>query len=125
MTCCYPASPARCAATWRRRATRPRASKSARWCRSTCVSRGTSELGNRFGILAVLLPVGIEHPLERLMTVRQRMLELKTSYEPAVTLGLFAALGYLPKVVQDQLFDLLLSRGDRGDDQRAGSRPSR
>ena len=24
---------------------------------------------------------------------------------PTVTLGLFAALGYLPKIVQDQLFD--------------------
>ncbi len=71
---------------------------------------GDAELGNRFGIIGVLLPVGIEHPLERLMTVRQRMLELKTSYEPATTLGLFAALGYLPKVVQDQLFNLLLSR---------------
>lgn len=72
---------------------------------------GDTELGNRFGILAVLLPVGIEHPLERLIMVRQRMLELKTSYEPRVTLGLFAGLGYLPKVVQDQLFNLLLSRG--------------
>ena len=71
---------------------------------------GDVSLGNRFGILGVLLPVGIEHPLERLMTVRQRMLELKTSYEPRVSLGLFAALGYLPKVVQDQLFDLITSR---------------
>jgi WS/DGAT/MGAT family acyltransferase len=71
---------------------------------------GDLELGNRFGIIAVELPVGIEHPLERLTTVRERMLALKTSYEPGVTLGLFAALGYLPKVVQDRLFDLLLSR---------------
>ncbi len=71
---------------------------------------GDLELGNRFGIIAVELPVGIEHPLQRLMTVRQRMLALKASYEPAVTLGLFAALGYLPKIVQDQLFNLLLSR---------------
>ena len=71
---------------------------------------GDVSLGNRFGVLTVLLPVGIEHPLWRLMTVRQRMLELKTSYEPATTLGLFAALGYLPKIVQDQLLDLLASR---------------
>ena len=71
---------------------------------------GDVSLGNRFGIVAVLLPVGVEHPLERLKMVRQRMLALKTSYEPAVTLGLFAALGYLPKIVQDQLFDLLPSR---------------
>ena len=71
---------------------------------------GDLELGNRFGIVAVLLPVGVEHPLERLMTVRRRMLELKTSYEPATTLGLFAALGQLPKIVQDQLSDILASR---------------
>ena len=51
------------------------------------------ELGNRFGILAVELPVGIEQPLERLYEVRRRMEELKRSYEPPVTLGLFAALG--------------------------------
>src|SRR5271166_3684218 len=71
---------------------------------------GDLELGNRFGIVAVLLPVGVEHPLERLMMVRRRMLDLKTSYEPTVTLGLFAALGYLPKIVQDQLSDILASR---------------
>ncbi len=35
---------------------------------------------------------------------------LKNSYEPAVTLGLFTALGHAPKLVQDKLFDLLLSR---------------
>ena len=35
---------------------------------------------------------------------------LKKSYEPEVTLGLFAALGYAPQIVQDKLFDLLLSR---------------
>ncbi len=68
------------------------------------------ELGNRFGIVAVELPVGITSPLERLYEVRRRMEALKTSYEPAVTLGLFAALGYAPKIVQDRLFDLLLSR---------------
>ena len=71
---------------------------------------GDSELGNRFGLLAVELPVGVEHPIERLMTVRQRMLALKASYEPSTTLGLFAALGYAPKMVQDQMLDLLASR---------------
>jgi WS/DGAT/MGAT family acyltransferase len=71
---------------------------------------GDLELGNRFGIVAVELPVGVEDPLDRLRTVRQRMLALKTSLEPAVTLGLFAALGRLPQIVQDQLFDILLSR---------------
>jgi diacylglycerol O-acyltransferase / wax synthase len=68
------------------------------------------ELGNRFGIVAVELPVGFASPLERLHEIRRRMEALKTSYEPSVTLGLFAGLGYAPQVVQDKLFDLLLSR---------------
>ncbi len=71
---------------------------------------GDLSLGNCFGLVAVELPVGVEHPLERLRTVRQRMLALKSSYEPATSLGLFAALGHLPKVVQDQLFNLVASR---------------
>ncbi len=68
------------------------------------------ELGNRFGIIAVELPVGFASPLERLYEIRRRMEALKTSYEPSVTLGLFAGLGYAPQIVQDMLFDLLLSR---------------
>ena len=68
------------------------------------------ELGNQFGIIAVELPVGIVNPLARLKEVRRRMRALKKSYEPLVTLGLITALGFGPKLVQDQLFDLLLSR---------------
>jgi WS/DGAT/MGAT family acyltransferase len=67
-------------------------------------------LGNQFGIVAVELPVGMANPLARLEEVRRRMLALKRSYEPVVTLGLITALGYGPKMAQDRLFDLLLSR---------------
>ncbi len=69
-----------------------------------------AELGNRFGIIAVELPAGIENPLQRLAEVHRRMKELKESLEPPVTLGLFMVLGYAPKIVQDRLFNLLLSR---------------
>jgi diacylglycerol O-acyltransferase / wax synthase len=68
------------------------------------------KLGNHFGIVAVELPVGVADPIARLHEVRRRMIALKNSYEAPVTLGLFAALGFAPKLVQDQLFDLLLSR---------------
>ncbi len=68
------------------------------------------ELGNRFGIIAVELPAGIENPLARLAEVHRRMMELKESLEPPVTLGLLMALGYAPQIVQDKLFNLLLSR---------------
>ena len=68
------------------------------------------ELGNRFGIIAVELPAGIGNPLARLAEVHRRMKELKKSLEPPVTLGLLMALGYAPQIVQDKLFNLLLSR---------------
>jgi WS/DGAT/MGAT family acyltransferase len=67
-------------------------------------------LGNRFGIVAVELPVGLENPLARLNEVNRRMAALKNSLEPPVTLGLLTALGYAPQFVQNRLFDLLLSR---------------
>ena len=67
-------------------------------------------LGNRFGILALELPVGMLDPVERLAEIRARMLALKYSIEPPVTLGLIGALGLMPKYVQDLIFDLLISR---------------
>jgi diacylglycerol O-acyltransferase len=70
----------------------------------------TAELGNQFGIFALELPVGIVNPLARLYEVRRRMERLKASYEAPVTLGLLMALGYAPQLVQDRLFNLLLSR---------------
>ena len=54
--------------------------------------------------------MGIENPLARLEEIRRRMDLLKQSLEPPVTLGLITALGYAPKIVQDRLFNLLLSR---------------
>jgi hypothetical protein len=60
--------------------------------------------------LALELPVGLDSPLARLQEVRRRMEALKQSKEPAVTLGLLAALGNAPQAVQDRVFDLLLSR---------------
>lgn len=69
-----------------------------------------ADLGNEFGIVTLVLPVGIDDPLARLAEVRKRMDDLKKSYQAAVTYGLLAVLGYTPKVAQDALFWLLLSR---------------
>ena len=67
-------------------------------------------LGNHFGVFGLSLPVGEADPLQRVHEVRRRMIALKTSNEAAVTLGLQAGLGYAPRLVQEQLYDLLLSR---------------
>jgi diacylglycerol O-acyltransferase len=71
---------------------------------------GERSLGNRFGIIAVELPVGLENPLARVQEIHRRMEKLKSSYEPPVTLGLIEALGYAPQLVQDRVFDFLVSR---------------
>ena len=69
-----------------------------------------ADLGNEFGIVTLVLPVGIDDPLARLAEVRRRMDELKASHQAAVTYGLLAVLGYTPKQAQDALFSILLSR---------------
>ena len=64
-------------------------------------------LGNQFGLVFLDLPIGMAHPLERLYEVRRRMLALKGSYQPLIALGLLNAVGYGPKVLQEQVTSLL------------------
>ena len=63
-------------------------------------------LGNRFGLVALELPVGMENPLARLYATRERMEKLKGSYQAAVTLTLLGAVGMVPKFVQQQVLEL-------------------
>ncbi len=51
------------------------------------------KLGNRFGLVFVALPVGIDDPLERLATVRRRMNRLKRSPEAGVVFSVLQLLG--------------------------------
>ncbi|MBJ7533534.1 wax ester/triacylglycerol synthase family O-acyltransferase [Rhodomicrobium vannielii ATCC 17100] len=73
-------------------------------------SHEVGQLGNRFGLVGVELPVGIENPLARLAEVQRRMQALKQSLEPPVTLGLLEVIGHAPQVVQDRLFNMLMKR---------------
>jgi diacylglycerol O-acyltransferase len=61
------------------------------------------KLGNQFGLVFLELPIGIENPVERLYAVRANMRALKGSYQPVLALGLLAAMGAGPKLLQDQL----------------------
>ncbi|WP_336900267.1 wax ester/triacylglycerol synthase family O-acyltransferase [Rhodoferax sp.] len=64
------------------------------------------KLGNRFGLAPVVLPIGIENPLERVYEVRRRMGELKGSTQPLLTFGLLALAGVLNKSAQDAMLSL-------------------
>jgi diacylglycerol O-acyltransferase / wax synthase len=58
------------------------------------------QLGNRFGLVFLALPLGIADPVARTAEVKRRMDELKSSLQPAVALGTLSAIGYLPGVFQ-------------------------
>ena len=68
------------------------------------------KLGNRFGLVALELPVGVENPLARLYATRERMAKLKDSYQAALTLSILGLVGMSPKFVQQQILDLLASK---------------
>ena len=68
------------------------------------------ELGNQFGLAPLVLPIGVEHPVQRLFEVRARMNEMKGSYQPLLAFGVLAVAGLLPKPLQDALLGLFAKK---------------
>ena len=68
------------------------------------------KLGNRFGLVPLVLPIGIDHPIERLGAVRARMDALKGGYTPVLVFGLLAVAGLLVKPAQDALLNLFAKK---------------
>ncbi len=64
------------------------------------------KLGNKFGLAPVVLPIGLENPVERVYEVRRRMGQLKGSLQPLLAFGLLAVAGLLIKPAQDALLGL-------------------
>jgi diacylglycerol O-acyltransferase len=59
-----------------------------------------SNLGNRFGLVLLSLPVGISDPLERLEELRRRFRKLHRSMEPMVAYKILSAMGQSPRGIQ-------------------------
>ena len=64
------------------------------------------QLGNRFGLAPLVLPIGIENPVERVLAVRARMNELKSSYQPLLAFAVLAVAGQLVQPLQDAILGL-------------------
>ncbi len=64
------------------------------------------KLGNRFGLAPVVLPIGMENPIERVFEVRRRMSDMKGSLQPLLAFGLLAVAGLLIKSAQDAMLSL-------------------
>ncbi|HMO48896.1 MAG TPA: wax ester/triacylglycerol synthase family O-acyltransferase [Rubrivivax sp.] len=68
------------------------------------------KLGNRFGLAPLVLPIGIDNPVERVYAVRARMGTLKGSYQPVLAFGVLALAGLLNKGSQDALLNLFAKK---------------
>jgi WS/DGAT/MGAT family acyltransferase len=68
------------------------------------------KLGNRFGLAPLVLPIGIDNPVERVYAVRARMGELKGSYQPLLAFAILALSGLLIKPVQDLVTGLFAKK---------------
>jgi diacylglycerol O-acyltransferase / wax synthase len=68
-------------------------------------------LGNRFGLVRLAIPVGLEDPRERLEEVRRRMGAIKSSPEGAVSYGMLGAIGATPAAIEQRLLELFSASG--------------
>ncbi len=73
-------------------------------------ARDEGTLGNRFGLVTLSLPLWEANPFARLFLVRERMNELKHSFQPPLTLGVLAAVGLAPKLAQQAFLDMLAAK---------------
>ncbi|WP_298828271.1 wax ester/triacylglycerol synthase family O-acyltransferase [uncultured Piscinibacter sp.] len=68
------------------------------------------QLGNRFGLVPLLVPVGITNPIERLGVVHARMQALKGSYQPLLSYALLGLAGWLVEPGERALNKLFLDK---------------
>lgn len=61
------------------------------------------KLGNRFGLVPLVLPIGMANPVERIYEVRRRMNALKGSTQPVLAFLVLALSGLLVKPAQDAI----------------------
>ena len=69
------------------------------------------DLGNRFGLVFLPLPVGVEDRRRRLDEVHRRMEEIKHSPEGAVSYGVLDAIGRTPTQIEKLFVDLFATKG--------------
>lgn len=67
-------------------------------------------LGNQFGLVPLVLPVGVANPIERVYEVRRRMNALKDSTQPLLAFAVLALAGLLVKPAQEAILGLFNSK---------------
>jgi diacylglycerol O-acyltransferase len=72
--------------------------------------KGAEALGNRFGLVFVDLPIHSRGAQERLYAIRAQMNALKKSPDPVATFGVLAALGYVPKLLEQVIIEFFTTK---------------
>ena len=68
------------------------------------------ELGNRFGLVYLTLPVGIADPADRLAEVHRRMNGIKHSREGGLSYAILEAVGLTPHQIEQGLLDVFAQK---------------
>jgi diacylglycerol O-acyltransferase / wax synthase len=69
------------------------------------------DLGNKFGLVFLPLPVGVSGSYRRLVEVHKRMGEIKGGRDGPVSYGLLSATGRTPEPVERRIVDLFTGKG--------------
>jgi diacylglycerol O-acyltransferase len=69
------------------------------------------ELGNKFGLVMLPLPVGTSGSYRRLTEVHRRMQEIKSGRDGPVSYALLGAMGMSPEPVERRIVDLFSAKG--------------
>jgi WS/DGAT/MGAT family acyltransferase len=69
------------------------------------------ELGNKFGLVFLPLPIGMADPSERMAELKKRMDALKDSLEAPVAYGILTAIGMAPESIQDLVVNIFGMKG--------------
>ncbi len=68
------------------------------------------QLGNRFGLVFLPLPVGTSGSYRRLLEVQHRMQEIKDSRDGAVSYGLLSLTGLAPEPLERRIIDMFTAK---------------
>jgi diacylglycerol O-acyltransferase / wax synthase len=68
------------------------------------------ELGNRFGLVILTLPVGTRDPVERLVIMKNRMNDIKNSPEALVAYVILNGIGLVPIMAEHLIEDFFVSK---------------
>lgn len=69
------------------------------------------QMGNRFGLVFLSLPIGTRDPLKRLVTLKRRMNAIKDTPEAVVAFGILGAIGLSPTQVEDIIVSIFGMKG--------------